>query len=563
MDEQIKKSIYNFVQKSLDGELPESEAKMLNDYVSCSENAEYYLKCLMLNNILRNKAYFYELSEDNPESIIGFGLEELALYERTAPAIDIPQEKPQRDLIQKVVYSPRERQKGTKFQIVTFVLSAAAVLLFVLFFKYAPPKGGVEVAILSDSINAKWADIETPMQNGTRLITSNKKLMLREGVAELTFDNQAKVTIESPAEFQIIANDRVYLNYGKAYMVVPREAIGFSVYTANAKVIDLGTEFGIYADTHGDTRLYVLKGKTSLIAGNDSNRASIEVTKGSAKQISGVTNEISDCPYNDRLFVRKISSADKFVWRGEKFIGLADIVGGGDGFGKEGSFDVEIDPLTGKLIHEQKSTTRSFAKLHYQVVTELPFVDGVFLVDGSLGDVQIDSGGHSVIFPDTEGSFWSGICNSGQIPFSVGKKVFKHNAVFGATVYGNREEPSIFLHPNLGITFDLEAIRRVHPTLKIEHFETLVGLSETILKYAPMFTEFSEISNPAVDFYVFVDGKRQFLKEKMTVSSGVVSIKIPLNDSMRYLTLVATDGGDTTFFDWLFCGDPRLIVTER
>ena len=62
----------------------------------------------------------------------------------------------------------------------------------------------------------------------------------------------------------------------------------------------------------------------------------------------------------------------------------------------------------------------------------------------------------------------------------------------------------------------------------------------------------------SADFWVFVDGKVRIEKNDINSSDGPVAIDIPLCDTDRFLTLVSTDAGNSTYFDWIMFGDPRL-----
>jgi len=522
---------------------------LLNDPQARKYYREYIHTNVILKSLYANEQFSFKKPEEyEPQQGYIDLFCELAQYEKTAPEIEIPTEKSQRELIHEIVYSPREKQKVTKFQIVTFMLSAAAILFFVLFFEYVPPKGGIEVATLSDSINAKWLDIDVPMQNGTRLTIANNKRKLRDGVIELTFDNYVKAIIEAPAEFQILANDRIYLNYGKVYVVVPKEAIGFSVYTSNAKVIDLGTEFGAQVNAYGDTQLYVFKGKTSLVAGRESNRISMEVTKDTAKRISGITQEISDCSFKDQLFVRRISSADKLVWRGESVVDLADIVGGGNGFGT-GRKGGGIDPTTGKLVAELSMSAKVQEECRYSEVVENRYIDGVFVPLGDETPQIVTSRGD--VFeecPKTDGRYWVEITNKPIIGFPQDPDSMRLAQLNGVE-YGSNTHPGIMMHANTGITFDLEAIRSIIPNSRIRRFTSFCGLSET-LNGLPL------MDDASADMWVLVDGQR---REKIHVDFSNKSndfITVLINDNDRFLTLISCS--DWNAGDWTLFGDPVL-----
>jgi hypothetical protein len=247
----------------------------------------------------------------------------LAQEERSAPEIHISKEKPQRELIPKVVYPPGEKRKASRFSLVVLAMNAAAILFFFLFVKFAPPKGGIEVATLTDSMNAEWANAGGSPERGARLGTRSGNLLLRGGIAELLFDNNAKFVIEGPAEFELLAEDRIDLHYGRIYAKVPAEAMGFTVSTPNSRIIDLGTEFGLRADALGDVYLHVIKGKTALIAGGKSNKVNLEVREGEAKKVSAATSAISDIPCTTELFIRDT----RYLWRGQLDVHFANMIG--------------------------------------------------------------------------------------------------------------------------------------------------------------------------------------------------------------------------------------------
>ena len=170
---------------------------------------------------------------------------------------------------------------------------------------------------------------------------------LREGYMSLRYHSGAVVVLEAPAVFRLESFDTVYLSYGKLFAHVPPQAKGFTVNTDNAKVMDLGTEFGIDVSVYGDTDLYVYKGKTALVCNNiDSFDSAQMVTAGNARGVKFGGNEVKNIEIEDSLFVRSIDTNERTLWRGDD-ICLADIVGGGNGFGT-GVLEVGINPLNGE-----------------------------------------------------------------------------------------------------------------------------------------------------------------------------------------------------------------------
>jgi len=488
--------------------------------------------------------------------------QEMLEQEKTAPKIVFSKEKPQRELIQKVIPVPREKYKMTKFN--KFTLTAcAAMILFFVYLHFAPQKPySVGVVTLTDSINAKWANVEgEEMVNGTTIANNGQSLVLSEGYAEFLFHNQAKVTIQGPVEFQILAEDQIKLIYGRCYAIVPREAIGFTVKTPSSQIVDLGTEFGVDCDLQSNTSLHVIKGKTVLIAGGKSNKASVEVKAGVAKKVFASNQTISDIFCNDRLFAREINSADDLIWRGETEISLADIVGGGNGF-NSGRPNAGIDTATGKMITDLLDDVVKVGSIGYKSVTSSPFIDGVFVPGLEDGMTSITADGSiSVQFSKTSGNYWGYIFNGA---FHEGEKVPRHTLRLNGVLTGTPENPSISIHSNQGITFDLSEIRKTMPDMTIKKFCSLIGISETVKNYVDEvktldMQTLSRTTFSTVDFWVFLDGRKVYELE-MANTDEPVQVEIPVRDQDRFLTLAVTETDDGWAYDWALLGRPELII---
>ena len=103
-----------------------------------------------------------------------------------------------------------------------------------------------KIANVSD---AKWAGASS--QAGDTL-TTRQQLLLQSGSAEITFNCQARVIVEGPAELTIVDAAACRLSTGRLTAHVPEPAKGFQVHTPSGTVTDLGTEFGVYVDTHAE-----------------------------------------------------------------------------------------------------------------------------------------------------------------------------------------------------------------------------------------------------------------------------------------------------------------------
>jgi hypothetical protein len=523
MDNQLHKELHDLLVQSLNGCISDAQTKRLNEIVDNDSLARQY--CIDF--------YFLASSLKRPELYIGTDsstvssenlqqlkhMQELARYEMTAKTVKIPQTVQSEDLAGDVMPAQIKRKIFTAPLVTTLILTAALIFLMI-WVRLTPVSTSKEVATLTDSIKARWSDSTDSITAGTRLVTGYTPMVLQEGIVELSFDTTAKVVIEAPAEFYLLTADQMKLNYGKLYAVVPQLAIGFSVNTSNSRVIDLGTEFGVQAGSDGSTQLHVMKGKINLLAGI-TNKVAMEVFQGKAKNVSGSTSQVHDIPVNETEFVRSIDSKQGMIWRGQKQINLADIVGGGNGLGT-GTIDMMLDPISGKPSKE--SWGRREAANDYHRVPSSPYIDGVFIPNGRTRQI-ISSEGH--VFQDCPVT--SGLsCDS----FSNAERMLNSMVDQNEKVSDSLSH-LLLLHSNMGITFDLQAMRNLLPGAKIVRFQSKFG----IRKWA------ARPSASNADFWILVDGKLKHKKTQVKVNS-IFDVDIELSENDRFLTLVETDGGD-------------------
>jgi ferric-dicitrate binding protein FerR (iron transport regulator) len=126
-------------------------------------------------------------------------------------------------------------------------MAAAAVLILGVWLGTRSPGAQVPqaVATLSGTVACKWGSGSLPTETGSRLPAG--RLRLVEGLARISFADGAEVTLEGPADVELVSPSRCILHAGRMVAKVPTEAIGFTVDTATAVIKDLGTEFGVNA----------------------------------------------------------------------------------------------------------------------------------------------------------------------------------------------------------------------------------------------------------------------------------------------------------------------------
>lgn len=127
------------------------------------------------------------------------------------------------------------------------------------------------VALLSDVAFARWGDSTLPTALGSDLAAG--RLQLEAGTAQVMFRSGAVVDMTGPCEFEVLESGRAYLHRGLIHVLVPERAHGFVVEApAGARVVDLGTEFIMQVDAHGQTWAQVTRGMVRMTMANQSHQ---------------------------------------------------------------------------------------------------------------------------------------------------------------------------------------------------------------------------------------------------------------------------------------------------
>ncbi|MCR9198563.1 MAG: FecR family protein [Planctomycetaceae bacterium] len=121
------------------------------------------------------------------------------------------------------------------------------------------PRQDAMFATLTRAQSPVWEREDTV---GTRL--GDEAIRLFAGEIELTFDDGAVVTLEGPVEFQPRSSGQLLLRRGRLSATVPQPAIGFTVKTPTAEVVDLGTEFDVTVKETGASDVIVRKGEVEV-----------------------------------------------------------------------------------------------------------------------------------------------------------------------------------------------------------------------------------------------------------------------------------------------------------
>jgi hypothetical protein len=420
-----------------------------------------------------------------------------------------------------------------------------------------PSTGGV--GRITGMVECQWVDLHAQAFDGAH-VTLGRKYDLVSGLVEITYDTGAKVILQGPVTYQVESANGGFLSLGKLTgEVKARQAKGFAVRTPTATVTDLGTEFGVEVDNRGNTTSHVFRGSVEVqtLAANGKTQGDVQLLH--ASQSARVERTDKPLPGSSRTtaFVAPPKHVD-FVRdiprRTIKTLDLVDVVAGGSGF--SGRRDRGIDPIGEQVSHPDEHWA-IYGTYCYSRVSNMPFIDGIFIPDGRKGPVQTDSAGHVFAeFPKTDNCtiatpIWAG---SG-IPAKKGNNEdikWPHVLQLAGVDYSQLGHGIVLMIPNQGITFDLDAIRRANPEWNVARFLAVIAN-----------IDWMSANSHFVDFWVIVDGQRRGHFRQITMLNKAIPVNVPIGPKDRFLTIAATDGGDELAGDFAVFGDPRLELRSN
>jgi hypothetical protein len=550
MNEKQKNLIADYVIKMIDRSIKPQELEELNAVLSSDpEAARHYNRLMMM--ICNFQECGKEIIGDNKSANLVLKKEfwqAFAEDEKAAPAVEVVVPRDTDVMIQKVQYQKLDR-KISRLPIITAMTSCAALLL-IFGYVYLNPQP-TEVATLVDSIGVKWEDAESSKQIGSRFWTAQRPIILKEGIIKVLYDNDVEVLLEAPVEFQFRSANEMFLRNGALFAKVSPAGKGFSVITLSAKIVDLGTEFGVFADNQSKTQLHVFKGKTTLASTKGKKVNNLGILGGQAREVDAMGG-VKDIQLNKERFVRAIDSKTNVVWR-KNSVDLADIVRAGNGLGT-GNSTVRLDPIKGFTNdwHLETSAAKGFLGIH-----DSPFIDGIFIPDGDTPQIVSSRGDIFKECPDTNGMYYIDLF-ANPTPGILWANSINRTVEFNGQEYSDRGKSCIVMHGNHGITFDLDAIRKSHDC-SIKRFVSRIGIAD-----------FED--NPCnADFYVLLDGQVQYSLRQYKQKGVLNDVSVKIEDTNRFLTLVTTDGEypnkldkddsmSTFMYNWCMFTEPVLVL---
>jgi len=170
------------------------------------------------------------------------------------------------------------------------------------------------VATLDLAVDAEW-DGPSPTLTDPRFLAGSE-LRMKKGLAKLSFSCGAMMLLEGPAVLQFESDLAVVLHSGKMSAEVPEEAIGFTVRTPRANIVDLGTAFGASVDGQGRTEVQVFKGKVDTEVRDPSGQSSrfFQLSEGESLNIGDAKEAVVAFSTNPKAFPRLPALSPAELW---------------------------------------------------------------------------------------------------------------------------------------------------------------------------------------------------------------------------------------------------------
>lgn len=387
------------------------------------------------------------------------------------------------------------------------------------------------LAQVVNGLAAKWADSSISTAQGAQLAQGPQHLL--EGIAQLKMASGARLLVQGPCRFGLTSQNSISLSSGAITANIPAKARGFAVETQDCRIVDYGTEFGVRAQANGQTEVHVFSGRVKLKpsqpAPGQPQEIALEANQAALVQAAQPVKVKAADPAQ---FMRKLPEKHSKAAPG-KWLDLADIVGGGNGFGT-GTVGQGINVATGDKIQSEESGSWD-QRGAFIMLMDQRYIDGVFSPNSQLGAVTIS--GTGLEFPE---------CPKSSRCYVGG--VFKQLQEGTKAAQGY---PVLSHQGNTGITFDLERLRQDNPGVSIQGLNTRCRISRT-----------AQGSGKSMDFWVLVDGKVKAHQQLGPNQREALPINVALSTQARFFTLVTTCPENTQGC-WGVFDEPLLKLVQK
>lgn len=423
---------------------------------------------------------------------------------------------------------------------------------------------GFAARIVSISQDAVWNRDTGPSDFLMRLSVGDR-LKLSHGIIKLEFATQAFAVLSAPADLEILGAGDVLLRKGK--LTGRSEEGNFTVQTPSAYVVDIGTAFGVFVDDQDATDVVVFEGEVN-VQRTSASKHTMLLTSGMSVRVDHLgLNQIDDnveAPSFDREFNGKRPSS-----LGANELSLVDIIcGSAPGeYRSAGSIDPETGTWSTLPWSESKGVRDKASNGKVVLVEWNPWVQSIFVPDPQSNQLVIDLGGQLIESPTFTGGAWGPIWARRKIGRQLDPLVDRLDrdveGFWGAgttTALLDRSrwvrDGIVGMHANVGVTIDLQAIRKGYSS-SIQSFRGVLAHLEHSRDSLPFHPQARST------FQIHIDGELRYERQGFCRQDGDAMFGVELLDGDRLLTLLVTDSNDGPIYDRVILLDPVFEMSSN
>jgi hypothetical protein len=251
-------SIPLLISRYLDGELPDEEISELAKALETDvESVDRLVFTSLIHAQLLN--WMDQQSEERDGFIASDDRESLESVDWSATKL------PNVESDRKGARGATAFMRGARRHVFSFSTLAAALFIAasVALVAYVISTRPQHVGQLTDATGCRWRNLPADFGVGA-FLSSRQDLELLEGRAVITFASGAKLLLEGPTLLHLTSASEIRLVSGRIAAKVPRQAIGFTVTSSLARIVDLGTQFSFALRPEQSFELHVFEGLVEL-----------------------------------------------------------------------------------------------------------------------------------------------------------------------------------------------------------------------------------------------------------------------------------------------------------
>jgi hypothetical protein len=195
-----------------------------------------------------------------------------------------------------------------------------AVLVWTMSWRGEQPRGRdlvhdlLSTAQVTASDEVRWSQ-HSSKPDQDQSIAAHESLSIDAGIVEVELKRGTKLIVQAPAKWVIEGENKATLLAGKLVATVPLNAIGFTLETPTARIVDLGTEFAAEVGAEQKTEIHVFKGTViaQRVAPAGKPRETVRLSAGDAIAIDRRSDSFSSIPIRSDHYVKTVKSKPKSV----------------------------------------------------------------------------------------------------------------------------------------------------------------------------------------------------------------------------------------------------------